>query len=443
VSRLLSLAAAALACIVTAISPAAAIQIERVVSPGGIEAWLVREPTLPVISWHFSFRGGANEDEEPKSGTANMVAALLDDGAGELDSKAFQQRVEENALELRFSATRDHFFGSIRMLRARQDASLDLLRLALNQPRFDTDAVDRVRAQILAGLRRDTTSPSSIALRTWWRTAFPGHPYARQTNGSLETVPAIGVEDLRAYARRVFTRGQFKIAVVGDTDATTLGQTLDRVFGALPASGKLTDVPDVRLRGGGRRIVVQLDVPQSVVRLGGLGIARKDPDFIPGFIVNHVLGGGSFTSRLYNEVREQRGLAYGVSSHLLSYEHSAVFMANTQTAADRTGEALEVIESQIARMASEGPTEEELAKAKAYLKGSYALNFDTSGGIASMLLQIQLDELGIDYINRRNGLIDAVTIDNARRVAKRLGAGGMLTTVVGRPKGLASKEPGG
>jgi len=443
VSRLLSLALATLALVVTALSPASAIQIERVVSPGGIEAWLVREPTLPVISWYFSFRGGANEDEEPKSGTANMIASLLDDGAGELDAKAFQQRVEENALEIRFSASRDHFSGSIRMLRDRQDASVELLRLALNQPRFDADAVDRIRAQILAGLRRETTSPSSIAQRTWWRTAFPGHPYARQVSGSLESVPAITVEDLRAYVRRVFTRGHLKIAVVGDTDAASLGQTLDRVFGALPASGKLTDIPDVRLRNGGRRIVVQLDVPQSVVQLGGVGIARKDPDFIPGFVVNHVLGGGSFTSRLYNEVREQRGLAYGVWSRLSSYDHTAVFTANTQTAADRTGEALEVIEAQIARMASEGPTEEELAKAKAYLKGSYALNFDTSRDIASILLQIQLDELGIDYINRRNGLIDAVTIDDARRVAKRLGAGGMLVTVVGRPKGLASKEPGG
>jgi len=443
VSRLLSLTVAALALIVVAISPAAAIQIERVVSPGGIEAWLVRESTLPLISWHFSFRGGANEDEEPKSGTASMAAALLDDGAGELDAKAFQQRVEENALELRFSVTRDHVYGSVRMLRSRQDASLELLRLALNQPRFDADAIDRVRAQMLSGLRRETTNPNSIATRTWWRAAFAGHPYARQTNGTLESVPTITAEDLRGYTRRVFTRAHLKIAVVGDIDAATLGQALDRLFGALPASGNLTAVPDVRPRDGGRRIVVQLDVPQSVVQLGGLGIARKDPDFIPAFVVNHMLGGGSFTSRLYNEVREKRGLAYGVYSYLLPYDHAAMFMVSTQTAADRTGEALDVIEAQIARMASEGPTEDELAKAKAYLKGSYALRFDTSSKIAATLLQNQLDELGIDYINRRNGLIDAVTIDDARRVAKRLGVGGMLTTVVGRPKGLASKEPGG
>jgi zinc protease len=443
-TRFLSLVAA-LAVLLSASQPAsaAAIRIERVVSPGGIEAWLVRDPSLPVIAWSFAFRGGANEDPEPKPGTGNMVASLLDDGAGDLDSKAFQRRVEETAAEMRFSVSRDQFNGSIRMLRDRQDASLDLLRLALNQPRFDTDAVERVRAQILAGLRRDTTNPGTIATRTWWRTAFGNHPYARPNSGTSESVPTITTEDLRSYTQRVFTRSNLKIAAVGDIDAATLGRALDSVFGGLPASGNVTKVEDMPLHGGGRRIVVQLDVPQSVVRLGGLGIARKDPDFIPAFVVNHILGGGSFTSRLYNEVREKRGLAYGVSSYLLSFAHTALFMASTQASADRTGEALEVIEAQIARMASEGPTEEELDKAKAYIKGSYPLNFDTSTGIANVLLQIQIDDLGIDYINRRNGLIDAVTIADAKRVAKRLGEGGMLVTIVGRPKGLSSKEPGG
>jgi zinc protease len=424
-------------------APAAAIQIERVVSPGGIEAWLVRNPSLPVVALNFAFRGGANEDPEPKPGTGHMVASLLDDGAGELDSKAFQRRVEETAAEMQFSAHRDHFTGSIRLLRDRQEASFDLLRLALNQPRFDADAVERVRAQILATLRRDATSPSTIANRTWWRTAFGGHPYGRPNNGTTESVPTITAEDLRSYAQRVFTRGHLKIAAVGDIDAATLGRALDRVFGTLPANGSLTKVEDVLLRGGDRRIVVQLDVPQSVVRMGGAGVARKDPDFIPAYLVNHVLGGGSFTSRLYNEVREKRGLAYGVSSYLLSYVHTALFMASTQASADRTAESLEVIEAQIARMTAEGPTEDELNKAKAYVKGSYPLNFDTSGGIASALLQIQLDELGIDYINRRSALIDAVSLADAKRVAKRLGAGGMLVTVVGRPTGLSSKGPGG
>ena len=423
--------------------PAAATTIERVVSPGGIEAWLVREPSIPLVALNFAFLGGANQDPAEKPGVGNMAAALLDNGAGDLDSNAFQEQVEDTAVQLRFSVSRDYFFGSIRMLRERQDQSVNLLQLALNEPRFDAGEIERARSSILAGLRRETTDPNSIANRTWWKTAFADHPYGRPNNGTLESVSIITGDDLKAYAKRVLTRGHLKVSAVGDIDAATLGPMLDRVFGSLPATGNLSPIADAPPRAIGRRIVVQLDVPQSVVYLGGVGLLRKDPDFIPAYVVNHILGGGSFTSRLYNEVREKRGLAYGVNSYLLSLRHSAMLMATTQASADRTSQALELIEQQIRRMVTEGPTEDELAKAKAYLKGSYALNFDTSTKIASLLLQIQLDELGIDYINRRNGLIDAVTLDDAKRAAKRLTEGGMFVTVVGRPKELTSKEPGG
>ena len=437
------IAAAAVSIVALAAQPAGATTVQRVVSPGGIVAWLVHEPSLPLVALNFAFVGGATQDPADKPGVGYMVSSLLDDGAGELDAKAFQQRLEENAVELRFSVTQDYFFGSIRLLKDRQEQSFDLLRLALSQPRFDADAVGRVREQILSGLRRETTDPGSIGNRAWWATAFPNHPYGRPTGGSLTSVPTITVDDLRTFARQVLTRDTLKIAAVGDIDAATLGQTLDRVFGALPATGTRVAVPDAPPRDGGRRIVTQLAVPQAVVRLGGAGVMRKDPDFIPAYVVNHILGGGSFTSRLYDEVREKRGLAYGVYSYLMTMRHAALFMANTQTQANSTREALELIEAQVHRMVKDGPTEDELAKAKAYLKGSYALNFDTSTKIASILLQNQLDELGIDYIDKRNGLMDAVTIEDARRAAKRFGQGGLLVTVVGQPKDLTSKEPGG
>ncbi len=444
IRRLRYLIACAAALIVAlAAQPAGATKVQRVVSPGGIEAWLVHEPSLPLVALNFAFVGGAVEDPVDKPGVGYMVSSLLDDGAGDLDAKAFQQKLEDNAVELRFSVTQDYFYGSIRLLKDRQEPSFDLLRLALNQPRFDVDAIGRVRDQILSGLRRETSDPGSIANRAWWNAAFPNHPYGRPSNGSLTSVPTITADDLRTYVRQLLTRDSLKIAAVGDIDAATLGQTLDRVFGTLPATGKRVAVQDTPMRDGGRRIVTQLNVPQAVVRMGGAGIMRKDPDFIPAFVVNHILGGGSFTSRLYDEVREKRGLAYGVSSYLLPMRHAAMFMANTQTQAASTREALELIEAQVQKMVKEGPTEDELTKAKAYLRGSYALNFDTSTKIASILLQNQLDDLGIDYIDKRNALMDAVTIEDARRAAKRLGAGGMLVTVVGQPKDLTSKEPGG
>ncbi len=423
--------------------PAHATNIERVTSPGGIEAWLVRDTSLPLIALNFSFLGGASEDPEGKGGTAYLVSSMLDEGAGPLDSRGFHQQLEQNAVELRFSATHDYFQGSIKLLRERQDQSFELLRMALNEAKFEDAATARVASQVLAALRRETTDPGSIAGRTWWNTAFAGHPYARPNNGTLTSVPTITGQDQKDYARRVFTRAHLKVAAVGDIDAATLGKVLDRVFGALPASGELRSVPNAAPRETGRRIVSQLNVPQAVIRLGGTGIPRKDPDFMAAYLVNHILGGGSFTSRLYDQVREKRGLAYGVYSYLLNLRHTSMFMASTQTSADQTREALELIEQEIRRMVDEGPTEAELAKAKAYLKGAYALNFDTSTKIASMLLQIQLDDLGIDYIDRRSAIIDAVTIEDARRAAKRLATGGVLTTVVGMPTNLVSKEPGG
>ncbi len=432
--------AASLLMVVTLLgAPARATTIERVVSPGGIEAWLVREPAVPLIALKFAFRGGANQDPAAKPGVSHMVAAMLDEGAGDLDAKAFQRRLEKSAVELSFRAQRDEFYGALRILREHRDEGIDLLRLAVNLPRFDDDAIERVRAQMLSGLRRETTNPNDIASRLWWKTAFPHHPYGQPLNGTLESVPLIGAADLRDYARHVFTRAHLKVAVVGDIDAETLKPLLDRAFGALPAKGELTLVPPARIAGVGQKLFVDLDVPQAVLSFGGAGIARKDRDFIPAYIVNHILGGGSFSSRLYREVREKRGLAYSVYSFLLSLDRTALFMGGTATRADRANETLGLIEAEIRRLAEEGPTQKELEECKSYLKGSYALNFDTSTKIASQLLQIQMDDLGIDYINKRNGLIDAVTLDDVKRVAKRLLDGGIFTTMVGRganaPKG--------
>ena len=425
---------------------AAATRIERVVSPGGIEAWLVRETSVPLIAMDFAFAGGANQDPAVKPGVGHMVASLMDEGAGELDARAFQEQLEKNAIELSFRVQRDEMRGSLRMLDSRRDRGFELMRLALTRPRFDDEAIERIRAQMLTSLRRETTNPNDIASRLWWRTAFPDHPYGRPLNGTLDSVPLIGRADLIDYASNVFARDRLKIAVVGNIDAATLAPLLDSVFGGLPAKANLAPVPQANMEAAGRRLFVDLKVPQAVLSFGGLGIARKDPDFIPAFIVIHILGGGSFSSRLYREVREKRGLVYSVYSYLLPLDRAALLMGGTQTRADRADETLELIQSEFNRLAASGPTAEELDKAKSYLKGAYALNFDTSGKIAAQLVQIQLDDLGIDYIDRRNSLIDKVTLDDVRRVARRLLDGGLLVTVVGRAQDAvnnAVKKEGG
>jgi zinc protease len=417
---------------------AQAMTIERVVSPGGIEAWLVRDATVPLVAMQFAFRGGSSQDPADKAGLSNMVASLLDEGAGDLDAKAFQERMEERAIELRFEDDRDHFRGSLRTLRDRRDDAFDLLRLSLNLPRFDADAVDRIRGQLAVVLRRESTDPNTLAQNAWWSTAFPDHPYGRREKGTTESLANITTDDLKTYARRVFARDNLKVTIVGDIDAADAGKYLDRVFGALPAKANLEAVPQAAPAGLGRRVVVKFDVPQAVISLGSTGLPRSHPDFITAYIVNHILGGGSFTSRLYQEIREKRGFAYGVSTSLYPMKHTALLMGWTQVRADRAADSIALIEAEMRKMAESGPTADELEKAKAYLKGSYALRFDSSTKIAAQLVQIQIDELGIDYVDKRNAMIDAVTLDDAKRVANILYDSRLLVSIVGKPVGLTS-----
>ncbi|CUU43118.1 Peptidase M16 inactive domain protein [Blastochloris viridis] len=428
---------------VSASESPAATRIERVVSPGGIEAWLVREPAVPLIAFEFAFKGGATHDVAGKEGTANLVSGLLDEGAGDLDAAAFHDRLDAKAIELRFSASHDNLRGSLKTLVENRDEAFELLALAVNRPRFDAEPLERVRQQVLAGIRRKSTSPNTLASEMWWATAFPGHPYGRPVEGSADSVAAVGADDLKAFVGKVVSRDTLKVAVVGDIDAATLAQLLDRVFAGLPKTGQPVAVADAVPQGLGQRQVVELDVPQSVLTFGWPGLLRSDPDFMPAFVLNHILGGGTLSSRLYQEVREKRGLAYSVYSYLMSMDHAGLILGGVSTRNDRAAESLAVIEREVGRLGKDGPSAEELDKAKKYLIGSYALRFDTSGKIAAQLLQIQLDELGIDYIDRRNDLVAAVTLEDVRRVAGRLLLQDMLVTTVGRPVGLGNVGQGG
>jgi len=415
---------------------AGASRIESVVTPAGIEVWLVREKNLPMLSFDFAFLGGAAQDPAGKPGVANLVAGLLDEGAGDLDAASFHERLEERAIALSFSANRDTLRGSVRTLSEHRDQAFELLRLALTAPRFDGQEIERVRAAVLAQLKRRSTNPSDIAADHWFALAFPGHPYGRPTQGTLESVPRIGADDLRTYVHRMLARSNLRIAAVGDIDAAELAALVDRTFGSLPPKSEPVPVADVKPEGLGTSETIQLAVPQTVITFGGVGLKRDDPDFIPAFILNHILGGGGFESRLFREVREKRGLAYSVYSYLAPFQHAGLFLGGVSTRNDRAAESLQIIVGEIKRIAEEGPTAEELDKAKRFLIGSYPLRFDTSGKITANLLDIQIENLGIDYIDKRNALIEAVTPEDARRAARRfLAEVKLLVMLVGQPEG--------
>ncbi len=413
-------------------------RIQRVISPGRIEAWLVHDTTLPLVAMEFAFVGGAAQDPAERPGVASLTSSLLDEGAGDLDSRSFQDKLAEKAIELRFDAGRDTLNGSLRTLSENLDSALELTRLAVTSPRFDPEAVERIRQAQLAMLRRRSTDPSSLASLGWSARAFPNHPYGRPVDGTLESVPMITRDDLVAYAGRVMARDNLKIAVVGDITPEALGPALDKLFGALPAKAQLAPVPDVEPQGLGSVEVKDLNVPQASIIFGGIGLKRNDPDFIPAFVLNHMLGGSAFSSRLFKEVREKRGLAYSVYSHLAPLDHAGLILGGTATKNDRAAESIGLIREEYLKLLKDGPSEDELADAKSYLIGSFALRFDSSAKVAAQLLQIQIDNLGIDYIDRRNELVGAVGVEDIRRVAKRLSADpALLFSVVGRPTGLA------
>ena len=420
------------------------MEIQEVTSPGGIKAWLVESHANPLIAIRFAFRGGASQDENGKEGVAYFVTAMMDEGAGDLDATAFQEREQELAMRLDFDAGRDVMLGKLQTLTANKDEVFDLVRLALSQPRFDADALERVRAQILAGLKFDENDPETVASLAWDRLAFQDHPYARPIKGTKESVTAISADDLRNYVRRVFARDELVISVVGDINAEELGKVLDTLFSDLPEQSDLVTVAQAKPPLGPARKVIIMDVPQSVAQFGHRGISRHDDDFIAAYVLNYIIGGGGFSSRLMEEVREKRGLAYSVYSNLYPYRYGAVFIGHVATKNEALGQSLAVIEDELRRLSEQGLSAEELENAKSYLTGAYALRFESSTSIASQLLWIQIEDLGIDYVDRRNALIEAVDLDDIKQVAKRLlAADRLITTIVGRPVEAADVTPEG
>lgn len=412
----------------------AEVAIQEVKSEKGVTAWLVEDYTVPIVTIHFSFQGGNTQDPPGKEGLSELISGLFDEGAGEFDSDTFQTKLDEAGAEMRFGAGRDTIYGSMRMLADRRDEALDLLKLAVEQPRFDAAPIDRIRAQIVAGIVASARDPETAAKMKWQEALYGDHPYSRSDDGTEETLATITAEDLRAYHNAIFAKDTLKVSVVGAIDAATLTQKLDDLFGNLPEKAELRPVPMVDIKLG-QEVRVDYDLPQTSLQLAFPGVARSSPDFVPAYVMNQILGGGgAFSSRLFDEVREKRGLAYGVSSGLVTNKYSSGLVISTATRSDRAPETLGVIRDVVKRMAEEGPTEKELAATKKYIIGSYALNnLDTSGAIAATLLSLQQEGLGIDYMQRRDALINAVTLDQVREVARKLLSPEPAILVIGPP----------
>lgn len=418
----------------------AAITVEQTTSPGGISAWLVEEPSIPFAALELRFKGGSNLDLPGKRGATNLMTALLDEGAGTLDARAFTIRTESLAAQFSFDAQGDSLSVSAKFLTENRDDAIELLRLALIEPRFDAEAIERVRAQVISGIDSDATDPDAIVGAVRDRLTFGDHPYGTTAKGTIDSVTALTRDDLIEAHARVLTRDRLYVAAVGDLDAATLGNLLDRLLGTLPAAGPpMPSAVPYTLPGG--LTVVDFDTPQSVLMFGQGGIPRTDPDFFAAFIVMQVLGGSGFNSRLMSEVREKRGLTYGIGAYLIDRDLSQSIVGQVSTVNARVADTVDVIRAEWARMAADGLTQAELDRAKTYLTGAYPLRFDGNERIANILVGMQQDGYDIDYITRRNSLIEAVTLDDVNRVARDLiRPDDLHFFVVGKPEGLGANN---
>ena len=399
---------------------AQAVEIERVRGPEtGVEGLLVEDRTNPIVTVRIAFEGGALAERDGEEGLANLLSTMLNEGAGNLDAEAFQDRLD--ALGARFfaSSSRESFRVGVSALSDRLPQAVELLALALNEPRFDDDPLARMKRQVATSLEASRDTPRARARRQVAGFVWGDHPYARDDDGDPAIVRAADADDLRAVHGRLIGRDNAVVGAVGAIDAAELEGIIDRLFAELPAERQVADIPDAAPRTGLEE-TIRMPGSQASIRAVLPAPRREDDDFFAAYLVNHILGGGSFTSRLFKELREDRGLTYGAGSGIATYDRGALWSASVSTRPENVDEARDVLLGEIERMAREGPTEAELAAAKAYVKGAYAINnLASSRSIAGVLLGLQENGLGDDYLERREALIDAVTIEDARAAAAR------------------------
>lgn len=410
-------------------TPARAADIQNIDLGKDAEVWFTEDHTVPIICFNISLPAGSAYDPAGKAGLASFAASMMDEGAGGLDSKAFHEALANRAIAFSARAERDYLVISISTLKENAPEAMHLLQLALTRPRFEPEALARVRAQIIQSLQQEGAEPPRVANRVFMRAFFGGHAYAHPIAGEVGSVSSVTASDLRNFARSHWTKYGLKVAVSGDITAPALTKLLGDTF--LPVSGAHPPaLPNVGRLGAPGTHVVPLPVPQPTVYFGLPGIMRHDPDFIPGYVANYVLGGGGFSSRLMDEVRVKRGLTYGIATSLIAYNKASVMVGSVATRADAVRQTIQVVKDTLAEFAANGPTQQELDDAKTYLTGSFPLAFASNSGTAAQLGTFQRQNLDIGYVAHRNALIQAVTLADVKRVSKKLFDPTHLTVVI-------------
>ncbi len=419
------------------VGSALALEVQEVKSPGGISAWLVEDKTVPLIAMNFTFAQGTTADPPGKEGLTNFITGMMDEGAGKLSGSEFQAMRDNLAIRLRFDAGNEQFYGKLQTLSRNRKQAFDLLKEAITKPHFDPEAVERMRKHFVLASQNKEKDPESIVYEQWLALAVGKHPYAKRGEGTPDTLQAITRDDLVAAHDSVFTRTGLKITVVGDISAVDLAALLDDTFGTLPEATGRKEIPVATVSSTAVTKVIPFDIPQSTIIFGQAGILQGDPHYFKAYVMSHILGGSTQRAWLTEEVREKRGLTYGVGYGLSPLPHAGLYVGSLSTVNEKAGEAMQAVRSTLQRMAELGPTQKELDEAKSYLTGSYALRFDTNEKIAGYLMILQLAGESSDFPNRRNALIEAVTLEEVKAQAKRLlKADQLIVVAIGKPVGL-------
>ncbi|WP_026756876.1 M16 family metallopeptidase [Sediminimonas qiaohouensis] len=418
----------------------AAVDIQKVETPGGLTAWLVENHDIPFTALELRFRGGAALDSPDTAGATNLMSALLEEGSGDMDARAFARARDSLAASFDYDATSDAVRISARFLSENRDEAIELLRQSLINPRFDQSAIERVRAQVMSKLRADANDPRRMAYKAFDDAAFGDHPYAIPTSGTLDTAPDLTRQDIMDAHAGALARDRVYIGAVGDITEDQLAALLDKLLGDLPDKGAPLP-PKAKPDFNGDTQVIKYDTPQSVAVFGQDGVTLDDPDFFAAYILNHILGGGSFESRLMQELREKRGLTYGISTYLADRDQATLWMGSVASSNQTMAQAASMIRKEWAKIANDGVTKQELEDAKTYLTGAYPLRFDGNAPIANIIVGMQMQGLPIDYVQTRNDRVRAVSLEDVNRVAReRLAPDALSFIIVGQPDGIAASN---
>lgn len=411
------------------------LDIREVTSPGGITAWLVEDHSVPVISLKFGFTGaGASLDPADKQGLSRMLSNTMDEGAGDLDSQSFQKELLDLSISLSFGSDRDNFSGSLKTLTANKARAFELLSMALTKPRFDEEPVNRMRAANQSRIRSSLSDPEWMAARLMNDRAFSGHVYAQNSGGTLSSLDAITPDDLRKFHQSYLGKNNLVVAVAGDINPAELKTVLDKIFSGLPEKSEIPAIQDAALQNEGATALYRQDIPQTIIEMMQPGISRKDKDFQKAQVMNFILGSSGFGSRLTQEIREKRGLTYGIYSSFDNMTHFASLSVSTSTKNESVPELLGLVKAEWEKMKTAPVNQQELDDAKSYLTGSLPLSLTSTDAIAGLMLSLELDGMPVNYLDTRQKEIESTTVEDVQNVARRLLDMAKMTIVlVGNP----------